>query len=230
VLLSLSNRQCKSNKVNSQVLFYQVFISEFLGAMLYPLFAASKVMAGHDISDGGLITCLLEMAFAGISGININIIHKEGKVLDILFAEELGWVLEVDSKDIDFIDSTFKTHSVPVYVIGESTTFGIQSVVTVSVNDSLALTSDLLSLFHMWEETSYRLERRQANPDCVRKEFESLCNRKAPFYRLTFDPQKSQAPATLLSSRKYFVIMLNICLKNDPNCVSDHSVIGNKQK
>jgi phosphoribosylformylglycinamidine synthase len=187
--------------------FCQVFISEFPNVMLCHLFAANKVMAGHDVSDGGLITCLLEMAFAGISGININIIHKEGKVLDILFAEELGWVLEVDSKDIEFIDSTFKTHSVPVYVIGESTTFGIQSLVTVTVNDTLALTSDLLSLFHMWEETSYRLERRQANPDCVRKEFESLSNRKAPVYRLTFDPQKSQAPSKSLSSRKYPIII-----------------------
>jgi len=164
------------------------------------LIRANKIMAGHDVSDGGLITCLLEMAFAGISGININITHKEGKVLDILFAEEVGWVLEVDSKDIDFIDSTFKSHSVPVYVIGESTTFGINSLVTVSVNDTLALSSDLLYLFHVWEETSYRLERRQANPDCVKKEFESLSNRKAPVYRLTFDPQKSQAPAKSLSS------------------------------
>lgn len=164
------------------------------------LIRASKVMAGHDVSDGGLITCLLEMAFAGISGIKINIAHKEGKALDILFAEELGWVLEVASKDIDFTNSTFKAYGVPVYVIGESTTFGIQSLVTVSVNGTLALNSDLLSLFHTWEETSYRLELRQANPDCVRREFESLGNRKAPAYRLTFDPQKSQGPAKSLSS------------------------------
>ncbi len=29
--------------------------------------------SGHDISDGGLITCLLEMAFAGNAGIEINL-------------------------------------------------------------------------------------------------------------------------------------------------------------
>lgn len=29
--------------------------------------------AGHDISDGGLITAVLEMAFAGNCGININL-------------------------------------------------------------------------------------------------------------------------------------------------------------
>lgn len=180
------------------------------------LFTAHKVMAGHDISDGGLITCLLEMAFAGISGIKINIAHKEGKALDILFSEELGWVLEVVSKDIEFVNTTFKTHKVPVHVIGESSAFGIESLVTVSVNDTLALSCDLISLFRTWEETSYRLERRQANPDCVRKEFESLGNRKAPAYRLTFDPQKSSAPTKLLSSRKYLVEILIVLLKIIP--------------
>lgn len=29
--------------------------------------------AGHDISDGGLITAVLEMAFAGNCGVNINL-------------------------------------------------------------------------------------------------------------------------------------------------------------
>lgn len=29
--------------------------------------------AGHDISDGGLITAVLEMAFAGYCGVNINL-------------------------------------------------------------------------------------------------------------------------------------------------------------
>lgn len=31
------------------------------------------VTAGHDISDGGLITCLLEMAFAGNCGIEVDL-------------------------------------------------------------------------------------------------------------------------------------------------------------
>ena len=30
-------------------------------------------MSGHDVSDGGLITCLLEMAFAGNCGLEINV-------------------------------------------------------------------------------------------------------------------------------------------------------------
>lgn len=55
------------------------------------------ILSGHDISDGGLLICLLEMAFAGISGITVNIADELGsnQPLELLFAEELGWVLEV---------------------------------------------------------------------------------------------------------------------------------------
>ena len=40
----------------------------------------------------------------------------------------------------------------------------------------------------IWEETSFRLERLQANPECVAKEESGLAQRVAPPYKLTFDP------------------------------------------
>jgi phosphoribosylformylglycinamidine synthase len=40
----------------------------------------------------------------------------------------------------------------------------------------------------VWEETSFQLEIRQANPDCVAQERDGLKNRKQPKYKLTFDP------------------------------------------
>lgn len=86
-------------------------------------------MAGHDISDGGLITCLLEMAFSGISGLNLEINHKKGTVLEILFAEEVGWILEVDSKFRDYVLSSFKGVSVPCHYIGDSVGYGVDSQV-----------------------------------------------------------------------------------------------------
>lgn len=66
------------------------------------------VQAGHDISDGGLIVCLLEMCFAGISGIDVQIAHKQGKSIPILFAEEVGWVLEVLESDVKHCLSVFE--------------------------------------------------------------------------------------------------------------------------
>lgn len=75
------------------------------------LLSEGKLLAGHDISDGGLIVTLLEMAFAGLSGLKINItdvikrlerscfetsgINDNDVPLALLFAEECGWVLRI---------------------------------------------------------------------------------------------------------------------------------------
>jgi len=32
-----------------------------------------KILSGHDVSDGGLVVCLLEMAFAGNRSLNVDI-------------------------------------------------------------------------------------------------------------------------------------------------------------
>lgn len=90
-----------------------------------------KILAGHDISDGGLITCLLEMCFAGISGINVNILHKTGSPIEILFTEEIGWILEIDQINHNYILNVFKQFNVPVYLIGQSEGFGLSSKVCI---------------------------------------------------------------------------------------------------
>lgn len=87
-----------------------------------------KLLSGHDVSDGGLITCLLEMAFGGYCGFNVELdkIKNSHCVnnLEVLFAEECGWVLEIDAKNINEVLSEI---SVPSYVIGRTTTYGNQS-------------------------------------------------------------------------------------------------------
>lgn len=90
-----------------------------------------KILAGHDISDGGLITCLLEMCFAGISGINVNISHKLGLPIEVLFTEEVGWILEVDEENYNYALDVFKQFNVPVYLIGRSGDFGLLSKVRI---------------------------------------------------------------------------------------------------
>ena len=48
----------------------------------FPIYADGLVSAGHDISDGGLVTCLLEMAFAGNVGVKVQLAEeREGKCL-----------------------------------------------------------------------------------------------------------------------------------------------------
>ena len=66
------------------------------------------IMAGHDISAGGLITTLLEMCFANTKGgmhINLHDICKDGDVVKALFAENPGVVIQVsDEHKFEFKD------------------------------------------------------------------------------------------------------------------------------
>ncbi|XP_050484898.1 phosphoribosylformylglycinamidine synthase [Bombus huntii] len=152
------------------------------------LIAEGKVLAGHDISDGGLITCLLEMCFAGISGMNVNISHKSGSPIEILFTEEVGWILEIDSINYNYVLEVFNQFDVPVYLIGRSEGFGLSSKIKVQVQEKIFLESTVLPLMSLWEETSYQLECRQTNVECALQEFSGLQDRTAPCYKLTFNP------------------------------------------
>lgn len=91
-----------------------------------------KILAGHDVSDGGLITCILEMSFAGISGVDVKIDHKSGSAIEILFAEEVGWVLEVEESDRDYVMKTFEDLNAPIFSIGQSTGLGLDSKVKIN--------------------------------------------------------------------------------------------------
>ncbi|KOX70064.1 Phosphoribosylformylglycinamidine synthase [Melipona quadrifasciata] len=152
------------------------------------LIAEGQVLAGHDISDGGLITCLLEMCFAGISGINVNISHKTGSPIEILFTEEVGWILEIAQMNYNHVLNVFNQFNVPVYLIGRSEGFGLSSKIKVYVQEKVVLDSTVLPLMNLWEETSYQLERRQTNFECALEEFSGLKDRTAPSYKLTFNP------------------------------------------
>ena len=56
-------------------------------------------------------------------------------------------------------------------------------------------------MFLIWEETSYRLELRQASPQAVTQEFQNLKNRKGPKYHLTFNPSDRVKPMRPLESQ-----------------------------
>lgn len=93
--------------------------------MFKTLITGQKILSGHDISDGGLITCFLEMAFGGYCGINVYLDRiknvRNVNDIEILFAEECGWVLEVCTS---YVDEVIMKLNVPVYLIGTTTTYG----------------------------------------------------------------------------------------------------------
>ncbi|KAG7197513.1 hypothetical protein KM043_007191 [Ampulex compressa] len=186
------------------------------------LITDGKVLAGHDVSDGGLIVCLLEMCFAGISGMKVDIRHKSNSAIDVLFSEEAGWVLEVAEENYNYALETFARFNVPVYSIGKSTCLGLQSQVIVRVGDNIVLDSTVLPLMCLWEETSYQLERRQTNLQCALKEFEGLKDRTVPMYKLTFDPDEK--PANLIS--KNFTANIRVAVIREEGINGDREMVA----
>ncbi|PNW79730.1 hypothetical protein CHLRE_08g364800v5 [Chlamydomonas reinhardtii] len=155
------------------------------------LLAAGHLSAGHDISDGGIVTTLLEMAFAGNCGISVDLplpAHAADQphgAMGSLFAEELGLVLEVEAGKAQTVLDTYKQHGVPAALIGKvSSGKGVE----VKVAGAPAVTGDVAALRDVWEETSFVLERLQCAEECVAQEQAGLKTAKAAKWHLPFTP------------------------------------------
>lgn len=156
------------------------------------LISRDLVSAGHDRSDGGLITTLLEMAFSGNCGLDIDI-PGSGEVVAQLFAEELGLVFEVQDGNLAEVQSVLGAVGLPATVVGRSTTDG---EIRIACDGRMVLEEKMTLLRSWWEETSYQLERLQIHPDCADAEKANIFERKGPAYHLDFIPEP--APLAIL--------------------------------
>lgn len=164
------------------------------------------ILSGHDRSDGGLITALLEMAFSGNCGLEITLEQKtedrkqktENEIISLLFSEELGLVIEYLPVNENEIISILKSYSIPYQIIGKTL---LEKKIKLN---SLTPNSELLTLFDkdmrelraIWEETSHQLDMLQANPECVLEEKEVIYDRTGPSYNIPFTPE--QTPEIIL--------------------------------
>uniref|UniRef100_A0A0C9RY68 phosphoribosylformylglycinamidine synthase n=1 Tax=Wollemia nobilis TaxID=56998 RepID=A0A0C9RY68_9CONI len=149
------------------------------------LLGENLISAGHDVSDGGIIVSLLEMAFAGNCGIKVDLSSKNAGAFEVLFAEELGLVLEVSSGSLDFISKKLDAAGVVFNIIGCVTA---SPVIEVSIDGTSQVHETTPYLRDLWEETSFSLERFQRLESCVQIEQNGLKSRHAPAWTLSFDP------------------------------------------
>ncbi len=159
---------------------------------LQRLIAAESIASGHDRSDGGLITTLLEMAFAGNCGIDVDF-ESSADSLALFFSEELGLVLEVSSDHESAVRQVFEQASVPCLRIGTTST---GRRVRISQNGNPILDEEVGELRDLWEETSSRLDRLQADPGCVDQERNRLRKGSGLEFSLSFSPEPT-APSIL---------------------------------
>ena len=119
------------------------------------------IMAGHDISAGGLITTLLEMTFANTHGgmhVNLHDIADDD-IVKLLFAENPGVVIQVSDEHKQELRAFLEDAGIGYAKIGYPTP---DSRTIVIKKDDYQHTLDIDALRDTWYKTSYLLDRKQS--------------------------------------------------------------------
>jgi len=167
------------------------------------LMSENLILAGHDISDGGLITTFLEMAFAGNCGLKIRM-DDPWSPFERLFAEELGAVIECHVSDVPKVLEILDSFHLRSNMIGETTE---EKKILVTFNSQKVLESDMRVLRQWWEETSYQIERLQMSSQCADEERKNIFDRRGPGYFIPFKPEPTPAPLLELKDRPEAAIL-----------------------
>jgi len=164
------------------------------------------ILAGHDRSDGGLVTALLEMAFAGNCSIDIAIPDPNNAGdIPTLLNEEAGLILEVYSSSVSSIIESYTNLGVPCIDIGSPNP---GDSIKISVGTALPCINDkMTALRDVWEATSFQLEKRQRNPKCVAQEEAGLKSRQPPKWELSYTPKRTDR-SVMMSDKKHKVAVL----------------------
>jgi phosphoribosylformylglycinamidine synthase len=162
------------------------------------LLREGSIIAGHDRSDGGLVTTLLEMAFSGNCGLEIDLPGDAKDALSILFNEELGLAMEVSAGKADRAVAMFHAANVPCYDIGRAIS---APEIRIAISGEIVLEADMRDLRDTWETTSFELDALQANPACVAEERAGLRDRIAPTYHVPWE-MTTTAPEILIRAAK----------------------------
>ncbi len=164
-------------------------------ALLRALYAAltdlrrdGLVLAYHDRSDGGLIVTLLEMAFAGRTGLEIdaNAVTAAGDLAAGLFAEELGAVIQVQAARTADALAVLARHALPARTVARVTDDGVVRIVD---GPGTVFSARRAALHRAWSETTWLLQSLRDNPASAQQEYDRLLDESDPGIapHLTFD-------------------------------------------
>ncbi len=132
------------------------------------------VLAGHDISAGGMIVALLEMCFANTrGGLNVDLSQLVGDdIVKILFSENPGLILQIDNKNLDAVTTLLEGEGVGYAVIA---TPAEERNINIKLGDK-KFKIDIDKMRDLWYRTSYLLDRKQSMNGCADKRYENYSN------------------------------------------------------
>lgn len=137
------------------------------------------IQAYHDRSDGGLFACVSEMAFAGNMGLDLSFeAANEDELLELLFSEELGCVIQIQKGDLDVVLDILKEASLSncAYPIGTVLKDHRISIKSDVFNHSF----DLKILRQAWSKMSYEMQKLRDNPETAEEGFKKLLDENDP--------------------------------------------------
>jgi phosphoribosylformylglycinamidine synthase len=138
----------------------------------------NKILAYHDRSDGGVLTTVLEMAFASHCGLELNLKDLPGTTLQKLYNEELGVVLQIPIDDYKAIRKVLqKSLGEHIYVIGRPTK---DQEIVISDGGEEIYRASRSKLEQWWSDTSHTLQKLRDNPVCADEEYDAIVDDADP--------------------------------------------------
>ncbi len=167
------------------------------------------ILAYHDRSDGGLFATICEMAFAGHTGVAIDIDALSNDDAAALFSEELGAVLQIPRARRDGIFGALEKSGLMRYtrLIG---TISDDDHITFSRRGRVLLRDTRVNLQRAWSETTWRMQSLRDNPQAAREEYDAILDTNDPGLHasLSFDPAADIAAPYIARSAKPKVAIL----------------------
>ncbi len=164
-----------------------------------------KLLAYHDRSDGGLLACVTEMAFAGNTGLDLEIPHAH-EIFSTLFNEELGAVIQIRTADLDDVSSILRQHGLKACV-SRLGTLNPTHTLRISRSGKVLFEEKLSDLRNLWSDVTRRIASLRDNPACAEQEHSLRLDATNPGItpKLTFKP--SALSARLSASRPAVAIL-----------------------
>ncbi len=140
--------------------------------IIQQLIKDNKILAGHDVASGGLITTLLELCFADINlGATLDLSEiGEQDAIKLLFSENAGIVFQ-STNDLD-IETILSENDIQFFNIGKVT--NKPSLEIKNIDKSYDF--DIAVLRKIWFKTSYLLDQKQTANNLANDRFENFAN------------------------------------------------------
>jgi phosphoribosylformylglycinamidine synthase len=130
-----------------------------------------KILAGHDVASGGLITSLLELCFADLNlGATLDLTTiGEVDTIKLLFSENAGIVFQ--AKD-NSVEQVLKDAHIDFHKIGVVTS---EATLTIK-NQGMEMGLNINSLRDTWFKTSYLLDQKQTANNLAQERYTNYKN------------------------------------------------------